>query len=250
MHHTTEIKGWQHQSLAAHTVWPGGPHWKGPCQHIPCVTGSRNVYWEGRGATASAIHHVGVFCKLVRGCFKVQTTLPLGSLHHQHTWGNLPEHAKTLTCGLSVSDLEQSFKFHLSFSVTKWKCPKHPQTEGLKRRHESRNEGRGLGSVVGQTDSKFPRSYQYEAPVRENPTGRCWYTRGRHNQVIFLSYLQKCIMMGLSGSQHCYMAVMKTEPRVPKAGLNYFPFYFALPLCCFLSWAAGSHTCFNLHKLL
>ena len=150
MYHTTEIKGGQRQSLAAHTVWPGGPHWKGPCQHIPCVTGSRNVYCEGRGATASAIHHVGVFCKLVCGCFNVQPTLPLGSLHHQHTWGNLPEHAKTLTFGLSVSDLEQSFKFPLSFSVTKWKWPKHPHTAGPKRRHESRNEGRGLGSVGGQ----------------------------------------------------------------------------------------------------
>lgn len=84
------------------------------------------------------------------------------------------------------------------------------------------------------TDSKFPRSYHGEAPVRETPAGRCWFTRGRHNQVIFLSYLLKCIMMGLSGSQHCYMGLTKIEPRVQKLDSTIFP--FILPFLCVASY--------------
>lgn len=42
-YHTREVKGGQHQSPAAHTMPPGDSHWKGSCQHIPCVTGTKNV---------------------------------------------------------------------------------------------------------------------------------------------------------------------------------------------------------------
>lgn len=70
--------------------------------------------------------------------------------------------------------------------------------------------------------------------MRETPAGRCWFTRGRDNQAIFLSYLLKRIMMGLSVSQHCYMGLTKTEPRVQKLDSTIFP--FIVPYLCVASY--------------